>query len=46
MCYCTQSGNGKGVWFMYDPFTSFLVSVMAGIIAYIICKWFDNEKKQ
>jgi len=31
---------------MYDPFTSFLVSVMAGLIANLICKWFDNDKKQ
>ena len=27
-------------------FTSFLVSVMAGLIANLICKWFDNDKKQ
>lgn len=31
---------------MYDPFTSFLVSVMAGLIANLIYKWFDNDKKQ
>lgn len=29
-----------------DSFVSFLVSVMAGLIANLICKWFDNNKKQ
>lgn len=29
-----------------DNFVSFLVSVMAGIVANMICKWFDNENKK
>ena len=31
---------------MYDSFTSFLVSVMASLVANLICKWFDRDKKQ
>lgn len=27
-------------------FISFLVSVMASLVANLICKWFDNDKKQ
>lgn len=29
-----------------DSFVSFLVSVMASLIANLICKWFNNNKKQ
>ena len=31
----------KGVVSM-DPFTSFIVAVMAGIVACCICKWLDS----
>ncbi len=28
-----------------DVFTSFVVSVVAGIVTYYICKWLDGDKK-
>jgi len=38
-----QSGNRKGVNIMCDIITAFLVSVMASIAAYYICKWLDRN---
>lgn len=38
----TQSGNRKGVNRL-DLITSFLVSVMAGVVSYYICKWLDRN---
>lgn len=28
---------------MYDIFTSFVLSVMASVVAYYICKWLDGK---
>lgn len=28
---------------MYDFLSAFIVSVLAGIIANVICKWFDGD---
>lgn len=38
----TQSGNRKGVYYL-DLIISFLVSVMAGVASYYICKWLDGD---
>ena len=38
----TQSGNRKGVNRLV-LITSFLVSVMAGVVSYYICKWLDRN---
>ena len=38
----TQSGNRKGVYCL-DLIISFLVSVMAGVASYYICKWLDGD---
>ncbi len=29
-----------------DTVASFLLSVLAGVISYYICKWLDEQKKQ
>lgn len=39
-CCHTQSGNGKGV---YRLLISFILSVLAGIVAYYVCKWLDGK---
>jgi len=29
---------------MGEVFTSFLISVIAGVVSYYICKWLDRDK--
>ena len=29
---------------MEEIFTAFLVSVLAGVVSYYICKWLDRDK--
>lgn len=41
-CCRTHSGNRKGVYYL-DLIISFLVSVMAGVTSYYICKWLDGN---
>lgn len=41
-CYCPYTGNRKGVCCM--NLSSFILSVLAGVVAYYICKWLDGEE--
>lgn len=43
MCYRPETGNRKGVSVM-DMFVSFILSVVASVIAYYICKWLDGSE--
>lgn len=40
-----KSGNRKGVALVDITLTSFLVSVVASVVAYYICKWLDSHGK-
>ena len=31
---------------MVEIITTFIVSVLAGIVSYYICKWLDRKKRQ
>ncbi len=33
-----------GACLMVELFTTFLVSVLAGVVSYYICKWLDRDK--
>ena len=37
-----RTSSRKEVSFMEAIFTSFLVSVIAGVVSYYICKWLDS----
>ncbi len=38
-----QSGNRKGVLVLLNYTIAFIISVLAGIAAYYICKWLDGD---
>ena len=40
-----QSGDGKGVHHRMDLIASFLVSLAASFVAYIVCKWLERNGK-
>ena len=47
LCYTiiaalTYSGNREGVCKMDSLFNSFLVTVVANVVSYYICKWLDG----
>ena len=35
---------GKGVTLVYDTTISFILSILASVVAYYICKWLDEEE--
>ena len=50
LCYTiiaalTYSGNREGVCKMDSLFNSFLVTVVANVVSYYICKWLDRFDK-
>ena len=40
--YLLCPSSGKGVVAL-EAFVAFLLSVMAGVVTYYICKWLDSE---
>lgn len=42
-CYRPDTGDRKGVWHV-DMLLSFVLSILAGVIAYYLCKWLDGEE--
>ena len=42
-CYHPYTGTESGYATM-NLFSSFLLSVLASVVAYYICKWLDGEK--
>ena len=40
LCHCSQSGNGRGDY--VETVYTFMVSVVASVAAYYICKWLDE----
>lgn len=50
LCYTiiaalTYSGNREWVCKMDSLFNSFLVTVVANVVSYYICKWLDSHRK-
>ena len=41
--YRPDTGDRKGVYHM-DILLSFILSVLASVVAYYLCKWFDREE--
>ncbi|MBD9244311.1 MAG: molybdenum cofactor biosynthesis protein MoaD [Coriobacteriaceae bacterium] len=45
-CFCCRRlRSGRGCRCM-DAAASFLLSILAGVISYYICKWLDEWKKK
>ena len=45
MLFCNSSlGNGKEVNLVEEILLSVIVSVIAGVVTHIICKWLDGDK--
>ena len=43
--FCNASlGNGKEVNLVEEILLSVIVSVIAGVVTHIICKWLDGDK--
>jgi hypothetical protein len=43
--FCNSSlGNGKEVNLVEEILLSVIVSVIAGVVTHIICKWLDGDK--
>lgn len=43
MCYRPYTGDREGVCSM-GIFHSFMISVLASVVAYYLCKWFDGDE--
>ena len=47
ICYKScRTSSGKEVMKMLEIVITFLISVMAGIVSYYICKWLDRNNRQ
>lgn len=42
-CYCPDTGDRKGVHAM-EILSSFIISVLASVAAYYLCKWLDGDE--
>ena len=42
--YHPQYRYRKGVTLVYDTTISFILSILASVVAYYICKWLDEDE--